>query len=123
MKLTIQRIRLSAWLLLGILLFTSCEKPDNRPQLEFQVVDVQGRSIYGAYAGLFDSYEGWLSRENPVQVWRTTSNTGEVIFTDLEEKQYFFYVRYGKLDNSMGQYHLAEPLTINERRIIKVVLQ
>jgi hypothetical protein len=101
----------------------SCEKPDNLPQLLVEVLDEQDQPVPGAFVALFKDYESWLSRENPVQVWRTTHVTGLVLFTDLAESEYFIYVRSGDKDNSMNEYHVSESLRMNVRKKVEVHIQ
>jgi hypothetical protein len=105
------------------LLLMGCEKPDNLPQLEIQVLNESDTPVAGAYAALFESYEEWLARENPVQVWRRSGSDGKILFTDLEEKRYFFYIRFSESDNSMNTISLTEPLKINTRTEITVYIQ
>ena len=114
------RVRLFLCISIFAGLLIGCEKPDNLPQLEIQVLDQDEKPVAGAYAALFENYEDWLARENPVQVWRRSDSGGKVLFTDLEEKSYFIYVRLSESDNSMNEISLKEPLKINNRTEIAV---
>ena len=105
------------------ILAPSCEKADNLPQLLVLVLDEQYHPVPGAYVAVFKDYESWQSRENPVQVWRTTQATGYVLFTDLEESEYFVYARSGDMDNSMNEYHVSGPLQNNVRKKVEVHIQ
>jgi hypothetical protein len=111
--------------LIGLLFFgfQSCEKADNLPQLVVQVLDEQNRPVAGAYVALFKDNESWQTRENPVQVWRTSTATGYVLFTDLEESEYFIYARHGAMDNSMNEYHVEGKLEMNVRKKVLIHIQ
>src|SRR5450759_2523557 len=80
-----------------------CSKVDTLPQLEIQVLDEKGANISGAYVALFDSADEWNKRINPMQVWRQTDLNGKVVFVDLKEITYYFYVRFDGKDNSVGE--------------------
>lgn len=103
--------------------FQSCEKQDNLPQLLILVLNEQNQPVAGAYVAIFRDYGSWQTRENPVQVWRSTTATGYVLFTDLEESDYFIYVRSGDKDNSMNEYHVSGPLEKNIRKKVEVHIQ
>jgi len=104
--------------LILVIAFSGCNKFDTLPQLEIQVVDESGATISGAYAALFDSHEEWNKRINPVQAWRMTDPYGKVVFTDLKEITYYFYVRFDGKDNSAGEIFVSEPLKLNQKTIV-----
>ena len=97
-----------------------CSKVDTLPQLEIQVLDEKGANISGAYVALFDNADEWNSRINPVQVWRQTDSNGKVVFVDLKEITYYFYIRFDGQDNSVGEVSTKEPLQLNQRNKIVV---
>jgi hypothetical protein len=88
---------------------TGCARVDTLPQLEIVVLDETGKPVAGAYVGLFDSAEEWKKLANPVQTWRQTGIDGRVVFVDLRESDYYFYVRSADKDNSIrgGSNHRA----------------
>jgi len=108
------------WVLMGV---ASCEKPDNLPQLEIQVLDLAGRPVSGAYAALFASYDEWIMLDNPVQAWRKTGTDGKVLFTDLQEISYYIYIRSGDADNALNEIRTTGSLSANQRRILTVHIQ
>ncbi len=101
-------------------LLAACEKPDNLPQLEIRILDRNEQPVAGAYSALFETHEDWLARENPVQVWRRSDSGGKILFTDLEEKVYFIYVRNSGADNSLDEISLAAPLRINYKTEVTI---
>lgn len=100
-----------------------CVKVDTPPQLEIQVLDAKGNPVSGAVAGLFESEQEWVRLTNPVQPWRRTGADGKVLFADLHEVTYFFYVRFNGTDNSLGEISLAEPLQRNRKHHIIVMIR
>lgn len=100
-----------------------CSKVDTLPQLEIKVLDEKGANITGAYVALFDSADEWNKRINPVQVWRQTDSNGKVVFVDLKEITYYFYVRFDGMDNSVGEVSTMEPLQLNQRNQIVVYVR
>jgi hypothetical protein len=114
-------------IILGILALTllltpvpGCVKVDTLPQLEIGVRDGNGSPVSGAYVALFSNLDDWTSRTNPVQVWRRTDVTGKVIFTDLQEIPYYFYIRIDGKDNSLDEISTGEPLRRNQMEHITV---
>ncbi|HBB92224.1 MAG TPA: hypothetical protein DC042_11025 [Bacteroidales bacterium] len=101
-------------------LLAACEKPDNLPQLEIRILDINEQPVAGAFSALFETYEDWLARKDPVQVWRRSDSGGKILFTDLEEKIYFIYVRNSEADNSLDEISLAEPLKINYKTEVTI---
>ncbi len=99
-----------------------CFKTDNPPQLEIQVIDASGNPVSGVFVGLFDTYDNWKLRENPVQTWRQTNADGYVLFIDLREIDYYFYARIDSRDNSYREIKTEWRLKINERARVKVHL-
>jgi hypothetical protein len=97
-----------------------CTKFETLPQLEIQVVDESGSKIKGAYVALFNSTVDWAGRSNPVQVWRMTDSDGKVLFVDLQEIEYYVYVRFDGKDNSLDDISTFEPLTVNKRKVMTV---
>ena len=111
---------LGSMVLVLALVFDGCIKVDTPAQLEISVIDDTGAGASGAYVALFDSYEEWNNRANPVQVWRQTDSAGKVVFVDLKEITYFIYARIDGKDNSIGEISIVEPLQVNRRDQIVV---
>ena len=101
--------------LLLVFILQGCVKTDNLPQLEVLVKNENGAPVAGSYVGLFNNLDEWNKRVNPVQVWRTADSDGKVLFTDLRETEYFVYVRYDGMDNSLTEISTFGLLVINQR--------
>lgn len=104
-------------------LFSFCTKPDTEPQLEITVVNSEGLPVEHVFVGLFDDLDEWSMKENPVQTWRETDDKGKVLFLDLREIVYYFYADGDTLCNVGHEINLTEPLRVNERRQIKVIIE
>jgi hypothetical protein len=105
------------------LFLTGCFKTDNAPQLEVVVLTLDNQPVEGAYVGLFVDFEDWLGRENPVQVWKQTGSDGRILFTDLEEQNYFIYARSNLMDNSSHEISTFAHLEINKKAVIRVHIE
>lgn len=116
----IKLIRHGLILLLAGAVLSGCFNTDNPPQLEIIVLDQQKQPVSGAFVGIFDNLDDWLSRENPVQVWKQTGYDGRVLFTDLDEKIYYIYVRSNLRDNSNYEISTTTELEINQKAIIRI---
>jgi len=73
--------------------------------------------------GLFDELDEWSMKENPVQVWRETDQTGKVLFVDLQEFAYYIYADGDSLNNIGHEIQLDEALKVNETRKLTVVIE
>ena len=112
------------WMLFisSLLCFSSCTKVDTPPGLELRVVNTAGDPVSGVMLGLFDSMEEWSMRENPVQVWKRTDDTGRVLFVDLKEQIYFFFADGENKSNIAHEIRIIEALKLNEIRKITVTI-
>ncbi|MCD6332813.1 MAG: hypothetical protein J7L89_06030 [Bacteroidales bacterium] len=88
--------------------------------MSITVLDAEEQPVSGAVVGLFDSREAWSNREYPVQVWKATDVSGEVIFASLKEQLYYIYVRKDLADNSGDMISTTNKLLANQR--YKVVI-
>ena len=111
---------LGALVVIYALITNGCAKMETLPQLEIQVVDEDGANVADAYVALFNSADEWNKRINPVQVWRKTDISGKVVFVDLNEIEYFIYVRYDGKDNSLYEVTTLEPLAVNTRKTMTI---
>lgn len=100
----------------------SCTKVDTGPQLELRVVNLGGQGVPNVWVGLFDELDEWSMRENPVQPWRETDQSGRVVFRDLKEQVYYFYADGDSLSNISHEIQLSEALKVNEIRRITVTI-
>jgi len=85
--------------LMSFICLSACHKIDVEPMLEIEVHNNLGLPVAGAMVGLFNSAEEWSMKENPVQVWRQTSSNGKVVFANLLESRYYFFVEKDSLNN------------------------
>lgn len=113
--------------LAAVLVTTSfrCKKEytyiDNKPQLEIGVKDNTGQPVSGAVITLFLTQDDWNKKVNAVQTMSSDSK-GTALFKDLEEKVYYFLVEKGTQNNVLGIAYFAQPLKINEIRVIQTVI-
>lgn len=106
-------------LFLAVFTFTliSCEKIDyvqSEPQLEFTVV--QGNMIFveGATISLFETQLDWESQTNVIQSLKTNAK-GQVIFENLKEQKYYFFVEKDELNNLADIAATWDPLKKGQR--------
>jgi hypothetical protein len=94
---------------------------DNKPQLEIGVKDNTGQPISGAVITLFLTQNDWNKKVNAIQT-ASSDSKGTVLFKDLEEKVYYFLVEKGTQNNVLGIAYFAQPLKINEIRVIQTII-
>ena len=81
--------------------FLSCTKEeyvDADPQLLFTVVTDNLVFVESATVSLFDSQEDWETHSNVVASLQTDGK-GQVLFENLHEQTYYFYIEKGDLNN------------------------
>ncbi len=108
-------------MILAGLLSASCIRVDQAPGLSVMVIDVNDNPVQGAMVALFDNQTEWHYLDNPAQVWRVTGISGEVLFTDLEEKSYYVYARKGSDDNRGDEMLTSGSLMSNQ--VMKVSIR
>jgi len=95
-----------------ILIFQACTKEeyvDADPQLLFTVVTDNLVFVESATVSLFDSQEDWETHSNVVASLQTDGK-GQVLFENLDEQTYYFYIEKGDLNNLADIAALSQPL-------------
>lgn len=104
--------------MLTVLAFTyqGCKETEyvlSTPQLEFTVVTDNMIFVEGATVTLYNTREDWTQKANPVQSLQTDSK-GQVVFEDLKEQKYYFFVEKGDKNNLADIAATAEPLKMGQ---------
>ncbi len=84
-----------------LVLFVACDNTEyieTNPQLEITVINKYVVPVEGAAVSLYTSENDWEAKHNPVRTMETDF-AGTVLFEDLEELKYYFYVEKDSLDN------------------------
>ena len=109
-----------------VLVMHGCSKEtvyeDTLPQLEIIVVNATGGIVSGAEVQLYLTQEDWNAEENIVANSMTDAN-GSVLFSELEERIYYFYVSKDDKDNVQGISYFENPLKINEIKVLETIIQ
>lgn len=95
-----------------VLVFQGCKKTEyatSTPQLEFTVVTDNLVFAEGATVSLFNSQEDWETHSNVVAS-QETDEKGQVLFENLDEQTYYFYIEKGELNNLADIAALSAPL-------------
>jgi len=113
--------------LLFVLLFASCTKEkteyvDNLPQLEITVVDISHSGVNGATVTLYANEDDLKAKANGLAN-KTTNEDGIALFTDLEEKVYYFYAEKAEMNNSKSITLIGEKLAINVKAKIQTTIK
>lgn len=111
-----KKLNIFAILALVLFLFSCTEKEyiDAAPQLLFTVVADNLVFVEGASVSLFNSQEDWENHSNVVASLQTDGN-GQVLFENLDEQIYYFYIEKGDLNNLADVAALSEPLQIGRK--------
>jgi len=113
-------------LLVTVLLFsTGCEEKkyvDVKPQLKIIVMKENKTKVEGARVTLHNSEKDWKNRVNELEE-KYTSEQGSVVFRELEEREYYFFISKDTLDNEKGIATHKDPLEKNEKRVIEVIIK
>lgn len=111
-----KKLNIFAILALVLFLFSCTEKEyiDAAPQLLFTVVADNLVFVEGASVSLFNSQEDWENHSNVVASLQTDGK-GQVLFENLDEQIYYFYIEKGDLNNLADIAALSEPLQIGRK--------
>lgn len=108
-----------------MLIFIGCEKKeyvDVAPQLKINVIDEIGNKVEDATVKLYETEQDWLDSTNVIRT-KTTNNDGVVLFKNLEEKIYYFFVSKDNLNNKMTIATHENTLKKNECRTFNVIVK
>lgn len=94
---------------------------DTPAQLQIHVVDESNTSIAGAEVSLFATLDDWQNSANVLST-QTTDSDGTVLFTDLDEKIYYFWVEKDELNNNFSVAATEKKLSINVVAQVEVVI-
>ncbi len=109
------------------MLFTACSKEkteyiDNAPQLEITVVDLSHTAVANASVTLYANEADLKARTNSLLIG--TSNTeGIALFTELEEKAYYFYAEKAEMNNTKSLSLISEKLQINVKASVQTTIK
>lgn len=95
--------------LISLLSCTKEEYVDAEPQLLFTVVAKNLVFVEGATVSLFICQEDWETHSNVIESLETDAK-GQVLFENLYEQTYYFYIEKGNLNNLADIAALSEPL-------------
>ena len=91
------------------------------PQLKITVVNNFGAKIAGAEVSIFED-ETALIEKVPIKTIQT-DNSGEVLFENLEARNYYFWVEKGNLNNLSSAASFEGVLEKNKIKTIAVTIQ
>lgn len=110
--------RIGIVFLMGLLLLQfGCKKTEYvepNPQMLISVVSRYMVPVAGATITLYNTEDELNLKENPVAT-RQTDSGGQVLFEDLKEQRYYFYVEKDGLDNSGDISATWDPLQIGQK--------
>lgn len=105
-------------LLVGLVFLQfSCKKTEYvepNPQMLISVVSKYMVPVPGATIVLYNTEDELYLKENPITTVQTDPS-GQVLFEDLEEQRYYFYVEKDGLDNSGDISATWNPLLIGQK--------
>lgn len=114
------------FLLLQVI-FISCSKEkteyiDNLPQLEITVVDMSHTAVANASVTLYAN-EADLKASTNSLLSSTTNSEGIALFTELEEKTYYFYAEKEEMNNTKSLSLISEKLQINVKATVQTTIK
>ena len=110
-----------------ILLLTlfSCTKEvftDNNPQLKIITRDSENNLISNASVSLYINVDDWSKDEN-ILITKQTDINGEVLFEDLSEEIYYFYIEKEEKNNRYEIAKTENRIQINEITKVTVIIK
>jgi hypothetical protein len=113
---------LKTLLIIALWSCSETEFMDNAPQLEITVLSSSGERIENAFVFLYKSELDWKNKLNPILSDETNSQ-GIILFDNLEEQLYFFFVQKEELTNIESISALEKELQINVKAKITTILK
>ena len=117
--------RLSYLVMVSFFCLFACEKTeynDVKPMLEITVNDTEGNLVSDVSVVLFETETDWKNNSNELSK-TTTSETGIVLFEELEEKIYYFSATKGELTNAESLIAISSELKINIKAKITLTIK
>jgi hypothetical protein len=100
-----------------VISFFSCTKEEYiqpAPQLQIQVISKYLVPVQGANVTLYNTEANLYNQVDPVKNLQT-NQAGQVLFEDLEEQRYYFYVEKDELDNTSDVAATKNALETGQR--------
>ena len=97
--------------------FFGCTREEyvpSAPQLQIQVVSKYLVPVQGADVTLYNTEDNLYHQLNPVMNLQT-NEAGQVLFENLEEQRYYFYVEKDGLDNTSDVAATKNPVQAGQR--------
>ena len=111
-----KKLSIITFLALMVLCF-SCTKEEYiqpAPQLQIQVVSKYLVPVQEANVTLYNSEEALYLQVDPIKTLQT-NEVGQVLFEDLEEQRYYFFVEKDGLNNTSDVASTKNPVQTGQR--------
>jgi len=101
-------------MLISLLSCTKEEYVKPAPQLQLSVISKYLAPVSGASVTLYNSEDDLNQHSNPISTLQS-DEAGQVLFENLEEQRYFFYVEKDGLDNTSDVASIKNPIETGQR--------
>ena len=120
-----KNLKILLTVLVFLFLMVSCKKTeyrDQKPQLKIIVKDSGKNLVAGVSVNLYLTQEDFQDTVNSIKSGITDSS-GIVLFTELEEVNYFFYAELADKNNLYGVVATSIPLEYGYIHVIETVIE
>jgi hypothetical protein len=103
--------------LVFLISFLGCTKDEYvqpAPQLQIQVISKYLVPVQGANVTLYNTEENLYHQADPIKNLQT-NEVGQVLFEDLEEQRYYFFVEKDGLNNTSDVASTKNPVQTGQR--------
>ena len=100
----------------------SCVKDIPPTSLELAIVDNSGNVVSGAAVRLYSSQADWNDDTNQIGATGYSDASGTVVFTDLSNIKYYWYVEKDCKNNANGTITTASALPAEVNNLVNVVI-
>lgn len=100
-----------------VISFFSCTKEEYvqpAPQLQIQVISKYLVPVQGANVTLYNTEDNLYLQVDPIKNLQT-DQAGQVLFEDLEEQRYYFFVEKDSLNNTSDVASTKNPIQTGQR--------
>lgn len=107
------------------LFFNGCQKTEHKemaPQLKIVVKNASAAVVNGAEVKLFSNVTDFQQDTNIINT-AVTNELGAVLFTDLEEIQYYFTAEFEGKTNHFGVAATTEPLEAGYVVVVETIIE